>query len=315
MLLADVQTSRSSKREYAVPGRRSEEARLTERMIEANGVELCTEAFGDPTDPAILLVMGIGASMLWWEDGFCRMLADAGRFVIRYDHRDTGRSVTYEPGRPGYTGADLVADAVGVLDGYGVRAAHVVGVSAGGAFAQLLALDFPDRVLSLVLISTSPATPGDRDLPSPTAAFGRFVATADVDWSDAESVIEYLRRLLPRARRRPASVRRSRRAVRSFGVTSSERVTSRRCRTTTSSPTASARTTPLSSITAPTLVIHGTADPMFPPQHGEALAAEIPGARLLLLDGAGHGVDQADWDAIVAAIVEHTDPGDRVEVP
>jgi len=120
---------------------------VTERMIEANRVELCTEPFGDSTDPAILLLQGVGASMLWWEDGFCCLLADAGRFVIRYDHRDTGRSVTYEPGRPGYTGTDLVADAVGVLDGYDVPAAHVVGVSAGGAFAQLLALDFPAIML------------------------------------------------------------------------------------------------------------------------------------------------------------------------
>ena len=165
---------------------------MTERMIEANGVELCTEPFGDPTDAAILLVMGLGGSMLWWDDGFCRMLADAGRFVLRYDHRDTGRSVTYEPGRPGYSADDMVADAVGVLDSYGVGAAHVVGVSAGGALAQLLALDFPDRVKSLVLISTSPATPADRGLPSPTEAFARFVATAQVNWSDSESVIEYL---------------------------------------------------------------------------------------------------------------------------
>ena len=165
---------------------------MAERMIEANGVALCTEPFGDPADPPILLVMGIGASMLWWDEGFCRMLADGGRFVIRYDHRDTGRSVTYEPGHPTYNGADLVADAAGVLDAYGLPAAHIVGVSAGGAFAQLLALDFADRVLSLVLISTSPATPGDRGLPPPTEEFGRFVATAEVDWSDPESVIEYL---------------------------------------------------------------------------------------------------------------------------
>ena len=86
---------------------------MAERMIEANGVELCTESFGRLADPPILLIMGIGASMLWWEEGFCRLLAEGGRFVIRYDHRDTGRSVTYEPGRPPYTGADLVADAVG----------------------------------------------------------------------------------------------------------------------------------------------------------------------------------------------------------
>src|ERR671920_251967 len=125
------------------------DVRVAERMIEANGVELCTEAFGDPADPTILLIAGIGSSMLWWEEDFCRSLAGGKRFVIRYDHRDTGRSVTYEPGRPGYTGADLTADALGVLDAYGIAAAHVVGVSAGGAFAQLLALDFPERVLSL----------------------------------------------------------------------------------------------------------------------------------------------------------------------
>jgi pimeloyl-ACP methyl ester carboxylesterase len=174
-------------------------------MIEANGVELCTEPFGDPADPPILLITGLGGSMLWWDEGFCRMLADGQRFVIRYDHRDTGRSVTYEPGRPDYTGTDLVADTAGVLDAYGIPAAHVVGVSAGGAFAQLLALDFADRVLSLVLISTSGALP----------------------------------------------------------------------------------------------------------EHGEALAAEIPDARLLTLDGAGHGVDRTDWETIVRAIVEHTAPTDR----
>src|SRR3954452_14221456 len=132
-------------------------------MIESNGVELCTEPFGDPRDPPVLLVMGTGAWMLWWEEGFCGMLADGGRFVIRYDHRDTGRSVTYEPGRPEYTGADLVGDAAGVLDAYDIPAAHVVGVSMGGALAQLLALDFGERVLSLILISTSAALPGEHE--------------------------------------------------------------------------------------------------------------------------------------------------------
>src|SRR5215207_8461066 len=92
----------------------------SERMVQANGVDLCTQAFGDPAEPPILLVMGTGASMLWWEDGFCRMLADRGRYVIRYDHRDTGRSTTYEPGRPGYTGTDLCDDASGVLEAYAI---------------------------------------------------------------------------------------------------------------------------------------------------------------------------------------------------
>ena len=100
--------------------------------------------------------MGIGASMLWWEEDFCRMLADGRRFVLRYDHRDTGRSVTYPRAVPAMT-APTWSTPAGVLDAYGIAAAHVVGVSAGGAMALLLALDFPDRVRSLVLISTSTA--------------------------------------------------------------------------------------------------------------------------------------------------------------
>lgn len=274
-------------------------------MIGAGGVELCTEAFGDPKDPAILLVHGVGASMLWWEERFCRMLAGAGRFVIRYDHRDTGRSVTYEPGRPGYTGDDLVADAVCVLDGYGVSNAHVVGVSAGGAFAQLLALAFPDRCRSLVLVSSSPATPGQRRLPPPTGAFGQFVGTAAVDWSDDESVVEYLVaycRLLAGGRR-PFDERACRALVRR-DVERANSVAS--LQNHDAILACNRRYGAISSIIAPTLVIHGTADPMFPPAHGEALAAEIPGARLLLLEGAGHGVDRADWKTVVAAIVGHT---------
>ena len=137
---------------------------MAERMVEANDVALCTESFGDPADPPVLLIMGIGGSMIWWEDGFCRMLAEGGRFVVRYDHRDTGRSTTYPVGSPGYTGTDLLADATRVLDGYDIAAAHIVGVSAGGGFAQELALDRPERVLSVVLISTT-VCDGDRPLP------------------------------------------------------------------------------------------------------------------------------------------------------
>ncbi|MFE5486340.1 alpha/beta fold hydrolase [Streptomyces sp. NPDC056527] len=274
-------------------------------MIDANGAELCAESFGDRSDPPVLLIMGTGASMLWWEEDFCRTLAEGGRFVIRYDHRDTGRSVTYALGRPGYTDADLVGDAVRVLEAYEVPAAHVVGVSAGGAFAQLLALDHADRVLSLVLISTSRAVAGDRELPPPTEEFTRFVSTAQVDWSQASSVIEYLveysrvltggRRLFDETAARDL-VRRDVERARDFAAV----------RNHDSIPQAEQSREPLSSIAVPTLVIHGTADPMFPFGHGEALAEEIPGARLLALEGAGHGVDRRDWDTIVRAILENT---------
>src|SRR4029078_11823707 len=122
---------------------------IGERLIDANGVDLCTESFGDPDDPPVLLAARLSSSMLWWPNGFCRLIAERGRFVIRYDQRDTGRSTTYEPGRPGYTGGDLLVAAVALLDDYGLAAAHLVGMSSGAALIQLHVLDFPSRLLSL----------------------------------------------------------------------------------------------------------------------------------------------------------------------
>ena len=228
---------------------------MAERMIEANGVELCTEPFGDPSDPTILLVMGAAASMLWWEDEFCR-----GRTV-----RNPLRPPRHGPvsglraGRPADTETDLVGDAVGVLDAYDIWAAHVVGVSAGGAFAQLLALGLPHRVLSLTLVSTSPATPVAAELP-PAERFRQFVATADVEWSDRRSVVDSLvgcsgmlagderpfddeaaRELVDRDVDRALDIAASER----HGVIAGGEVSGE----------------PVSAIAAPTLVIHGTADP------------------------------------------------------
>jgi pimeloyl-ACP methyl ester carboxylesterase len=278
-----------------------------ERIIECGGATLCTEARGDASDPPILLVMGMGASLLWWEDGFCRRLADEGRFVIRYDHRDTGRSRTYEPGDPEYTASDLVTDAVRVLDGYDVAAAHVVGMSMGGGLAQLLALDYPDRVLSLSLISTSPAVAGERDLPPSEESLGRFLSTAHVDWADAGSLVDYLvdhwrvlwgpERTFDEAHIRDLAWRDVERAhdpaaAQNHGLLRDD----------------ARERGPLRSITAPTLVIHGTADPMFPLAHGKALATEIPNARLATLEKAGHGIDPVDWQAVTGAILEHTEP-------
>jgi pimeloyl-ACP methyl ester carboxylesterase len=281
---------------------------VAKRMIEANGVELCAESFGRTEDPPVLLIMGISASMLWWPERLCRLLAE-GRFVIRYDHRDTGRSVAYEPGRPPYTGADLVADAIGVLDAYGIGAAHVVGVSAGGALAQQVALGFPHRVLSLVIISTSPATAVGRSLPSATERFTDFFVSAEVDWSDRGSAIEHLvgyQRMLAGG-------------IRPFDEAGWRELIARdveRARDIAASQNHSlisegdAPSAPISSIAAPTLMIHGTDDPMFPLEHGQALADEIPGAKLLTLEGAGHGIEPADWEPIANAILEHTEPTD-----
>ena len=201
-----------------------------------------------------------------------------------------------------------------MLDAYGIPAAHVVGVSAGGAFAQLLALDFPAHVLSLVLISTSPATPRERALPPATERYTQFLARAEVDWSQRGSVIAYLveyARMLSGGRRpfdEAAVGELVRRDVeRSRDIAASEN----HGLIADGGPSR----TPLSSIAVPTLVIHGDADPMFPLEHGQALAAEIPDARLLTLKGAGHGVDRADWETIVGAIEEQTHPDEQVPGP
>jgi pimeloyl-ACP methyl ester carboxylesterase len=208
-------------------------------------------------------------------------------------------------GHPTYTGADLVADAAGVLDAYGIAAAHVVGVSAGGALAQLLALHFPDHVRSLVLISTSPATPGERCLPSAMPRFREYLATAEVNWSQAESIVDYLAgysRVLAGGER-PFDEGRIRELVRR-DIERSRNIEASENHGVLADGDVSRE--PLSSIAVPTLVIHGTADPMFALEHGQALAEEIPDTELLTLAGAGHGVDRADWQTIVRAIVRHT---------
>jgi pimeloyl-ACP methyl ester carboxylesterase len=281
---------------------------MAERILRANGVEICTEAFGDASDPAVLLVMGLAGSMVWWDERFCALLAGRGLYVIRYDHRDTGRSVTYDPGRPGYSGADLVADAAAVLDGHGIPAAHVVGLSAGGALAQVLATDHPERVRSLVLISTSFALGDDRaPLPGPSEELAGFFETPPPDATDrkaiAEDLVAYQRVLA--GGRRPFDERHARDVVRIDIARARNHASARNHELIEGA----APSRPLSAITAPTLVIHGTADPIFPPEHGEALAGAIPGARLTLLDGAGHGIEPADRETLAGAIADHIAEG------
>jgi pimeloyl-ACP methyl ester carboxylesterase len=278
---------------------------MAERLVTANGVEICTEPFGDASDPPVLLLMGLSGSMVWWDDAFCATLAARGRFVIRYDQRDTGRSVAYPAGRPGYTGADLVADAVGVLDAYAIWTAHIVGLSAGGALAQVLAINHPDRVRSLVLLSTSFVGDGDRgNLPGPSQELTRFWGRPAPDAADLDAVTEHLvayQRLLT-GERRPFDepfarnvVRRDMERARSYPSIHNHELID-----------GAVPARGVSAISVPTLVIHGTADPLFPVEHGEALAAAIPGARLLRVDDAGHGVEPADRDAIAGAIADHT---------
>ena len=278
---------------------------MTERMIETDGVRLCVETFGDPDDAPVLLVMGMAGSMLWWDERFCRALADGGRLVVRYDHRDTGRSSTYEPGRPGYGGEDLEADIGRVLDGLGLSEAHLFGVSMGGGLIQDFALEHPERARTLVLMSTSPVESGG-DLPGVTDEYGAFLAQPAPDPDDATAVAEHLvaETCVLAAGRRPfdeAYVR----ALVARDMARADRYASAGNHAAIAGDDA-ASDHRLAEIAVPTLVIHGTADPLFPVEHGVALADAIPGARLMTLADAGHGLEPADHDAVARAVLAHT---------
>jgi pimeloyl-ACP methyl ester carboxylesterase len=278
-----------------------------ERIVRANGVDLCLQTFGDPTDPAIFLLMGASASMVWWEDDFCERLAAGSRLLVRHDTRGTGRSIAYEPDAPAYTLRDLAGDAVGLLDALGLARAHLVGFSTGGAVAQLVALEHPERVASLTLISTSPGGP---DLPAMSEQYlARIEAAVVPDWSDRAAVVNYVVELwrAGASGSRPFDEGATRELAgrdvdRSVSIASSmtnhfvdDGGVPRRAR--------------LGEIGAPTLVIHGAEDPVFPLDHGRALAKEIPGARLLTLEQTGHELPRATWGTVVPAILRHTSGG------
>jgi pimeloyl-ACP methyl ester carboxylesterase len=277
---------------------------VREHIVKVNDVDLCVEAFGDPHHPAILLIHGVGSSMLSWDENLCARLAAADRFVIRYDLRDAGRSVTYAGGAPPYTQRDLVADAVGLLDFFRIERGHLVGMSGGGAIAQLLALDHPDRVASLTLASTTPGPPGEEtpDLPPPA---GDLPMPPEPDWGDRAAVVDYLVES-----ERPYSPRFDAAAARALAERVADRSTDIAASTNAflveSGGPWRAR---LGDIAVPTLVLHGTDDPVFPYAHGEALAAEIPGAELLALEHTGHEYFPPDaWDTVVPAIIRLTAP-------
>jgi pimeloyl-ACP methyl ester carboxylesterase len=274
-------------------------------MVLANGVELCVQTFGDPESPAILLIGGAATSMDWWEEEFCERLASGPRFVIRYDLRDTGQSVSYEPGAPQYGGPDLVTDAVGLLDALRLARAHVVGMSMGGGIAQRLALDHADRVASLTLIATSP---GGADLPPMSDELRAWFEEPppEPDWSDRQAVVDYI---VEDLRQHAGTLPFDEEEMRAFAG----RIVDRTVNIASSmknhyllegdEPVGPR----LGELTAPTLVLHGTEDPLFPYGHAEALAAEIPGARLLPLEGMGHELPPRPiWDQVVAAILDHT---------
>jgi pimeloyl-ACP methyl ester carboxylesterase len=273
-----------------------------ERLLEINGVELCVETFGDSADPAILLVDGAAASMLWWEAELCERIAANGRFVIRYDNRDTGRSTSYPPGRPGYSFTDVTADALGILDAFGIRRAHIVCRSMFGGVGLIAGVDHPDRVASLTFVSTST---GEDGLPPPSPEVSRNTPP-EPDPADHAAVVDFVVGSVRACSGGPPHFDEA--AVRALVERDVARA--RNIASTLTNHYAIDFDEPkgggFGDIRVPTLVVHGNRDPLLPLAHGEALRDAIPGARLLVLEGAGHDMPRPLWDVFVPALVRHT---------
>lgn len=270
---------------------------MTELFAPSGPLSLWTERSGDPSDPAVLLIAGASAQGYTTPDAVVGGLVARGLQVIRYDHRDTGRSSVVDTP---YGLGELTADAVAVLDAYELESAHIAGGSMGGMIAQWMGLHEPSRVRSLSLLSTSPighhagpvwqrameGLPADPDdLPPPAPSFLKHLATAEDATPGVESDMVTFRILngdvLPfdEAGTRAMLERCWARAIDPSAADHHGAVASN---------TGPGRYAPLSTITAPTTVIHGDQDPIYPPGHGEALAAAIPGARLHIVPGMGH---------------------------
>jgi len=288
-------------------------------LASANGLELCYDAFGHSDAPALLLIMGLGAQMIAWEDEFCKQLASLGRFVIRFDNRDVGLSSKFpqlgtpdvmallgqammgKPVAAPYTLRDMAADAIGLLDALGIERAHAVGVSMGGAIAQEMAIHHAGRLRSLISIMSST---GDPNLPQATAeAVAVLLSPPPID--QQSYLASYVRtwavlrgpgfpldeaKDLERAARNwdrglhPAGAARQLAAILASGD----------------------RTAALGTVQAPTLVIHGDADPLVRHEGGVATAKAIKGARLLTIKGMGHALPISMWPQLIAAIAAHT---------
>ncbi|WP_260613545.1 alpha/beta fold hydrolase [Streptomyces sp. WAC07061] len=295
-----------------------------EKMIDAGpGLTLWAQDFGPPEDPTVLLVMGAQAQGVQWNDGLVRRLVEGGRHVIRYDHRDTGRSSRVDFAAHPYTVADLASDALAVLDAFAVDRAHLVGASLGGIIAQRLALTDPHRVLTLTSLSSQPLgtdpagairramaglAPSPGQLPPPAAELTAVLMTS---FPEPGAGLEgYLAARLPmwRVLHGPelpydeeeyrAMEERVHRRAQDIGAALNHTLAGAAGDTFT--------TADLASVAAPTLVLHGTRDPMFPPPHAEATAAAVPGARLVMLEGMGHTLPRAMDERLAAEILAHT---------
>lgn len=284
------------------------------RTAPANGIDIAYESFGDPADPAVLLVMGLGTQMIAWPDQMCAALADAGHFVVRFDNRDVGLSTHLDGVRapslaalatkradPPYTIGDMADDAFGLLDALGLESAHVVGASMGGFIAQTMAIRRPARVRSLSLIMTST---GGRRVGLPKPSMLRQLLRRRGGAASREELVEgaltvlsrlagpgypidtdYVRELTERSLDRsydPGGY------LRQFSAVAAQ----------------PDRTTALRAVAAPTVVMHGLDDPLVGYTGGVAVARAIPDAEFIGYPGMGHDLPRPLWPRITQAILD-----------
>lgn len=286
------------------------------------GITLCYESFGEEGAPPLLLIMGLATQMIAWPEEFCEQLADRGFYVVRFDNRDSGRS-THVKGRPPrvrqmltrridpvlYTLSDMAEDAARLLRELELEPAHVVGVSMGAMIAQTIAAEHPESVRSLVSIMS---TTGNRWKGQPAFGIYRFLLRRAP--TDRDGFVEYLSRVygaigstgLPRDEAWTREI-----AGLSYDRGHDPSSSGRQLGAIIASGD---RTAALSRISAPSLVIHGTADRMVRPSGGRATARAIPGARLLMVQGMGHDLPRAAWPQLIEAIGAHAKAADGAAV-
>lgn len=289
-------------------------------VLTANGIRIAYETAGDPKATPLLLIMGLGMQLVAWPDDLVEGLVEQGFYVIRFDNRDIGLSQKFDeagvpslplaflksvlrlPLKPAYTLEDMAADAAGLLTVLGVGKAHIVGASMGGMIAQVLAATYPDRVLSLTSIMSSS---GKRGLPGPTAEARAVLFKRPSNPKDFDSLVTHAANTFrvigspayptPDKQLREKMARSIRRNVSPGGVV----------RQLVAIAASGDRSKLLRTIAAPTLVIHGAADPLVPLACGQDTARKIPGARLEVIEGMGHDLPSQLIERLLALIDAH----------
>ncbi len=275
--------------------------------VEANGVTLGVAHFGDAAAPLVLCAGG--TTMLSWPDALCESLARGGRHVVRYDLRDCGASSTVDPEAPAYTLRDLAADAAALARELDDRPAHLAGIGVGGMVAQVAALDYPEAFSALTLTGTRPVAPGpvDVDLPDQDAApMGRRFSRSMPDWSDRDAVTEHAAEGAEILGNDPAAARAVAGRIwdRTPGPRPAVQMANQLGMVFGQLDCKPGWRERLAELAVPTLVVHGRRDPFFPVGNGEALAREIPGARLLVLERASTAIPDAAAEEVATAMLD-----------